>query len=165
MANLNEQIHVAAWPYAAFNDGGLYEPIKASRRKRMGENVPVDDSTMSPREIITRNYALATQTFVVMPTTVMTQQTIDVLASEVPSLGEEIKLGGGASRIIAPDGVSVGNRIPETEEGIVYADIAHDDLIFAKYVCDPGGHYKSRACLSETRFPRNICSELFGTVG
>jgi predicted amidohydrolase len=142
MANLNEQIHVAAWPYAAFNDGGLYEPIKASRRARLEGKNPDDEGGLSPREIITRNYALATQSFVVMPTTVMTQGTIDVLVEEVPSLAADIKLGGGASRIIAPDGVSIGNHIPDTLEGIVYGDIALDELIYAKYLCDPGGHYR-----------------------
>jgi cyanide dihydratase len=142
MPNLNEQIHVSAWPYAAFNDGGLYEPIKVARHNRLGKNVPADSGGLSAGEIITRNYALATQTFVVMATTVMTQNTIDVLAEELPNMATELRLGGGASKIIAPDGVSIGNHIADAAEGNVYADVGLDELIFAKYMCDPGGHYR-----------------------
>ena len=57
-------------------------------------------------------------------------------------MATELRSGGGASKIIAPDGVSISNHIADAAEGNVYADVGLDELIFAKYMCDPGGHYR-----------------------
>lgn len=49
--------------------------------------------------------------------------------------------GGGSSAIFGPDGRKLSEDIPETEEGILYADLDLDDVIKAKSFIDICGHY------------------------
>jgi nitrilase len=49
--------------------------------------------------------------------------------------------GGGNSAIIGPDGRKLSEDIPETQEGILYADVNLDDILYAKGFVDVGGHY------------------------
>ena len=137
MSAMNEQIHVASWPLPGMIGGNPYAPMHDLRLK--GGVMPAYRMDMHPNEIISRNYAMATQTFVLMATGVMTRDAIDIMSVCVdPS---EMKLGGGGSRIIAPDGGIVSEDLPPDEEGLVYAEIVTEMIIYAKYMCDPGGHY------------------------
>ena len=49
--------------------------------------------------------------------------------------------GGGHSAIFGPDGRQISKEIPETEEGVVYADLDFDEILRAKSFIDTTGHY------------------------
>ena len=49
--------------------------------------------------------------------------------------------GGGHSAIFGPDGVKLTTNLPDTEEGIIYADLDFDDIIQSKSFVDLCGHY------------------------
>lgn len=49
--------------------------------------------------------------------------------------------GGGSSAIFGPDGRQISDDIPETEEGILYADLDYDAILKAKSFLDTSGHY------------------------
>ena len=49
--------------------------------------------------------------------------------------------GGGNSAIFGPDGRQLSEEMPETEEGILYADLNMDDILKAKGFLDICGHY------------------------
>lgn len=51
------------------------------------------------------------------------------------------KPGGGCSAAFAPDGKLLTEYIPDTEEGIIYADLALDEILMAKQFLDTCGHY------------------------
>lgn len=50
-------------------------------------------------------------------------------------------VGGGYSKIYAPDGQSIGTALAHTEEGLITADIDLAMIAAAKTVADPAGHY------------------------
>jgi nitrilase len=49
--------------------------------------------------------------------------------------------GGGSSAIFGPDGRQLSEDIPETEEGIIYANVNLDSILGAKSFLDIVGHY------------------------
>ena len=58
------------------------------------------------------------------------------------SLGITLNVpGGGSSAIFGPDGRQLSVDIPETEEGIVYANLDLDEILKAKGFLDICGHY------------------------
>src|SRR5260370_39809774 len=71
--------------------------------------------------------------------------------------------GVGLARIFAPDGSLMHRPLPETEEGIVYADIDLGMISLAKSVADPAGHYArpdvTRLLLDKTPGDRIIVSK------
>ena len=138
MSYKNEQVHVASWPVSAYTRGGPFEAMLDVREKFIGP-INVEENPLNPMEMISRNYAMATQTFVLMCTQVMLQDAVDLQAPGSPP--STYRVGGGGSRIIAPDGTSIGKNIPAGTEGLVYADVPLEMVIYAKYMCDPGGHY------------------------
>ena len=138
MSFKNEQVHVASWPVSGYVRGGPFEAMLDVRDKYIGPVSP-EQNPISPLEVISRNYAMATQTFVLMCMHVMLPDAVEALAPGCPP--DTYRVGGGGSRIIAPDGSSIGHNIPAGQEGLVYADIPLEMVIFAKYMCDPGGHY------------------------
>lgn len=138
MSFKNEQVHVASWPVSAYTRGGPFEAMLDVREKFIGP-VIAEENSLNSLEIISRNYAMATQTFVLMCTHVMLQDAVDLQA---PGCEPGVyRVGGGSSRIIAPDGTSIGRNISVGTEGLVFADIPLEMIIYAKYMCDPGGHY------------------------
>jgi nitrilase len=49
--------------------------------------------------------------------------------------------GGGSSAIFGPDGRKLSQDLPESEEGIIYADLDFDQVLKAKSFIDVCGHY------------------------
>lgn len=52
-----------------------------------------------------------------------------------------LKAGGGHARIIGPDGRDLAAPLPDTEEGLLYAEIDTGLIPLAKAAADPAGHY------------------------
>jgi aliphatic nitrilase len=55
-----------------------------------------------------------------------------------------LPVGGGHTRIFAPDGSELAEHIPHDHEGIMYADIDLHMIGYAKNAADPAGHYAKR---------------------
>ncbi len=68
MSAMNEQVHVASWPTIAYHRGGAFEAI---REFKVRSGLPDQAPDISAPEIMTRHYALATQTFVIMSTSML----------------------------------------------------------------------------------------------
>jgi nitrilase len=49
--------------------------------------------------------------------------------------------GGGFARIYGPEGSQLAEPLPETAEGILFADLDPDLIAIAKSAADPVGHY------------------------
>lgn len=49
--------------------------------------------------------------------------------------------GGGSSAVFGPDGRQITADLPETEEGILYADLDLENILKAKAFVDVCGHY------------------------
>jgi predicted amidohydrolase len=49
--------------------------------------------------------------------------------------------GGGAAAIYAPDGRQITNDLPETQEGLIIADLEKDRVLETRCFVDPCGHY------------------------
>lgn len=136
MSAMNEQVHVASWPTIAYHRGGAFEGIR-DFKVRSGLEDPAPD--IPAPEIMTRHYALATQTFVLMSTSMLNAGAAEMMAAYIPI--DQFLIGHGASRIIAPDGSVISTGVASNEEGLVYADVPLEMVTYAKYMCDPGGHY------------------------
>lgn len=52
-----------------------------------------------------------------------------------------INVGGGYAQVYAPDGSPMCEPLPETEEGLLFADIDLGAIAIAKSFADPVGHY------------------------
>ncbi|KAL4908876.1 hypothetical protein BDW74DRAFT_165597 [Aspergillus multicolor] len=117
-----EQIHVAAWPPLCPHDGeGLYSMSR--------------EGTVS----LAQTYAIESQSFVLHTTAVISQSGIDKMRT---SSGVVMNApGGGCSAVFAPDGRQLSSPIPETEEGIIYADLDLNDIYKSKAFVDLCGHY------------------------
>ncbi|NOX49730.1 MAG: carbon-nitrogen hydrolase family protein [Gammaproteobacteria bacterium] len=118
----NEQIHVAAWP-----------SFVVYRENAFALGVEVNMAA-------TRTYAVEGQCFAIAATSVMNQETLDYfkVGTETPPF---ITLGGGSSMIFGPDGRELADYLPETEEGLVVAELDMDAIKMAKAIADPTGHY------------------------
>lgn len=73
-------------------------------------------------------------------TSLVTQQAHDLMGL-TPDQAALLPLGGGATRIFAPDGRSIGSPLPPDEEGLVYATLDLGLISLAKAAADPAGHY------------------------
>jgi nitrilase len=84
---------------------------------------------------------------------VLSQQGIDVMRTESGMLFN--KPGGGSSAIFGPDGRQLSKDLPETEEGIIYADLETDAVLRAKSFIDVCGHYSrpDLFCLGVAEYP------------
>ncbi len=118
----NEQIHVAAWPAFVVYRENAYA---------LGIEVNMAAS---------RTYAVEGQSFVISATSVLTQQAMEYfkVGTETPPF---IQIGGGSSMIFGPDGRELAEYMPETDEGLVIAELDFNAIIMAKSVADPAGHY------------------------
>lgn len=117
-----EQIHIAAWPAFSVYRGAAFA---------LGPEV---------NTAVAQVYAVEGQCFVLSPTSIVDAATLATLQQDQggPPL---LMAGGGAASIFAPDGQRMGNVIPETEEGLVIAELDFSAITIAKSVADPSGHY------------------------
>ncbi len=121
MNGQNEQVHVASWP-GYFDD-----------------------------DIASRAYAIQTQTFVLMTSSVYDERLYTMLCTDEDGNLEQDRLDyfktlkQGHTAIIGPDGNPISDYVPSGEEGIAYADIDLEDIILYKYQMDPAGHYSNQS--------------------
>jgi nitrilase len=88
---------------------------------------------------LSRTYAIESQSFVLHTTSVLSQKGIELMdTGRGPIMSRP---GGGSSAIFAPDGRQVSEDLPETEEGIIYANVNLDAILGAKSFLDIVGHY------------------------
>jgi aliphatic nitrilase len=89
-------------------------------------------------------YAVEGGCFVLAPCSLVTRDIQDELCQGDPEKEALCPLGGGYTRIYAPDGQEIGTQIAQDEEGLVFADIDLGMIAFAKAAADPAGHYAKR---------------------
>jgi nitrilase len=121
MYSQNEQVHVGAWP--SFS---MYEFAYS-----LGPEV---------NNAASQIYALEGSCFVIAPCAVISPAMIETLC-DTPDKLELIRAGGGHTVIYGPNGMLLSQKLAETEEGLVFADIDLGTISIAKSVADPTGHY------------------------
>ncbi|HWH81767.1 MAG TPA: carbon-nitrogen hydrolase family protein [Burkholderiaceae bacterium] len=118
----NEQIHIGAWPSFSLYRGAA---------NALGAEVNNAASLV---------YAVEGQCFVIAPCATVSSEMHAQLCSD--DLQRQLLLpGGGFARIYGPDGRALGDALPETEEGLVIADIDLGTISLSKAAADPAGHY------------------------
>ncbi|MEM1051747.1 MAG: carbon-nitrogen hydrolase family protein [Pseudomonadota bacterium] len=122
MYSQNEQVHVGAWPGFSLYSGKAYA---------LGPEL---------NTAVSQVYAAEGQCFVLAASLVVTPEIQDMIC-DTDLKKELLPLGGGTARIFGPDGSPLAEPLPETEEGILYADIDLDMISLAKAAADPSGHY------------------------
>nr|AAR97506.1 nitrilase [uncultured organism] len=118
----NEQVHVAAWP--SFS---MYEPFAHA----LGWEV---------NNAASKIYAVEGSCFVLGACAVISQAMVDEMC-DTEDKRALVHAGGGHAVIFGPDGRSLADKIPETQEGLLYADIDLGAIGVAKNAADPAGHY------------------------
>ncbi|MEM7799365.1 MAG: carbon-nitrogen hydrolase family protein [Chloroflexota bacterium] len=118
----NEQIHIAAWPSFSLYRGAAYA---------LGPQV---------NNAASQIYAAEGGCFVVAPCATVSKEMIDLLI-DAPQKEMLLLEGGGFTMIYGPDGSPLMEPLPETEEGILYADVDLGMIALAKAAADPAGHY------------------------
>lgn len=118
----DEQIHIAAWPSFSLYRGAAYA---------LGPEL---------NNAASQIYAAEGQCFVLAPCATVSPEMVDLLCTD-DMKRQLLKVGGGFTRIYAPDGSPLVDPLPEDEEGILYADIDLGMISLAKAAADPSGHY------------------------
>ncbi|MEO5666284.1 MAG: carbon-nitrogen hydrolase family protein [Nocardioides sp.] len=118
----NEQVHIASWPCF-----GLYRDVAYAFSP---------EANLAASQV----YSLEGGCYSLVSTQVISQAWVERFA---PSEQQRrlLSRGGGFARIFAPDGRPLTEPIPETEEGMVLADVDLDLISLAKNAFDPAGHY------------------------
>lgn len=132
MYSMGEQIHVASWPSFSVYRGAA---------ELLGPEVNTAASQM---------YGVEGQTFVLAPCALVGEAG-QALFCDTELKKDLLRLGGGFTRIYGPDGSTLATPLPETEEGILYADLNFELIDLAKNAYDPVGHY-SRPDVFQLRF-------------
>lgn len=122
MFGLGEQIHVGAWPSFSVYRGAA---------QALGPEVNTAASLV---------YAVEGQTFVVAPCAVVGDAAQDLFC-DTEQKQQLLQRGGGFARIYGPEGSQLAEPLPETDEGILYADLDFSLIAIAKSAADPVGHY------------------------
>jgi nitrilase len=122
MYSQGEEIHVGAWPSFSVYRGGA---------QALGPEVNTAASLI---------YAVEGQTFVVAPCAVIGPAALERFC-DTDVKRQLLQVGGGFARIYGPEGSALAEPLPETEEGIVFADLNPDLIAIAKSAADPVGHY------------------------
>ena len=138
MYSMHEQVHVAAWPsFSCYPQAYSLGP--------------------EANGAISQVYALEGQCFVLAPCGVFSQEMYDMMVNSEEQAAL-INVGGGFARIYAPDGSPMCEPLPETEEGLLFADIDLGAIAVAKSFADPVGHYSrpdvTRLLLNRSAQPR-----------
>jgi aliphatic nitrilase len=119
----NEQIHCAAWPNLALYRGGAYA---------------LGDVVNNAASMI---YAVEGGCFVIAACAFVGKEQQELLCQGDPEKEALCPIGGGFTRIFAPDGQSIGSKLAEDKEGLVTAEIDVSMIALAKGAADPAGHY------------------------
>lgn len=122
MFSQGEEIHIGGWPSFSVYRGAA---------RALGPEVNTAASLM---------YAVEGQTFVVAPCGLVGTAGQEVFC-DTETKRQLLQLGGGFARIYGPEGSPLAEPLPETEEGILYADLDPAMLAIAKSAADPVGHY------------------------
>jgi nitrilase len=140
----NEQVHIAAWPSFSVYRGAAHA---------LGPEV---------NNAASQIYAVEGQCFVIAPCATVSNDMVNLLCTD-ETKKQLLLEGGGFTRIFAPDGTLMHRPLPETEEGIVYADIDLGIISLAKAAADPSGHYSrpdvTRLLLNKTPGDRVIVTK------
>ncbi|KAH8662584.1 aliphatic nitrilase [Xylariales sp. PMI_506] len=121
-----EQVHVAAWPPLFEHDGGD----------------ELWSMSQQGTQALSSTYAIESQSFVLHCTAVLSAPGIEKMRTSGGVIMS--KPGGGSSAIFGPDGRKIPTtpaEIPETEEGILYADLDLCQVLNARAFLDVCGHY------------------------
>ncbi|WP_298211830.1 carbon-nitrogen hydrolase family protein [Acidovorax sp.] len=118
----NEQVHVGAWP--SFS---CYEPFAHA----LGWEV---------NNAVSKVYAVEGSCFVLGPCATVSKEMVDELC-DTEDKHNLIHAGGGHAVIYGPDGSPLAAKLPEDQEGLLYADIDLGAIGVAKNAADPVGHY------------------------
>ena len=145
----NEQIHIGAWPSFSLYRGAAHA---------LGPEL---------NNALSQVYAAEGQCFVIAPCATVSQAMHELLCTD-DTQRQLLLPGGGFARIYGPDGARLGNTLPETEEGLVLADIDLGVISLAKSAADPAGHYArpdvTRLLLNSTPGERVVSYQMPGTV-
>lgn len=123
MYSQDEQIHCAAWPNLALYEGGAYA---------LGHQV---------NNAASQIYAVEGSCYVIAACALVSKKQQEVLCEGDPLREQLCPLGGGYTKIYAPDGQSIGTELAHTKEGLVTAEIDLGMIAIAKAAADPAGHY------------------------
>jgi len=122
MFSQQEQVHVASWPSFCVLEEAAFA---------LGATANLAASQV---------YSLEGQCFTIASAAVFSEAMAKMLC-DTPFKQQFMSPGGGAAMIYGPDGRPLTQRLPPTEEGIVYADIDLGMISLAKAFADPVGHY------------------------
>lgn len=122
MYSQGEQVHVAAWPSFSVYRGAAFQ-LSAQ-------------ANLAASQV----YALEGGCYVLAPCAVVSRQMIEMLV-DTPAKGELLLEGGGFAQIFGPDAKPLCEPLPETAEGLLYADVDLGFIGVAKAAYDPTGHY------------------------
>ena len=121
MYSMHEQVHVAAWPsFSCYPQAYSLGPQANNAASQV--------------------YALEGQCFVLAPCGVISREMIDLLVA-TEDQASLIRAGGGFAQIYAPDGSPMCEPLPESEEGLLFAELDLGAIAIAKSFADPVGHY------------------------
>ncbi len=136
MYSQNEQIHCAAWPSFSLYRGAA---------NALGPEV---------NNAASQVYAVEGGCFVLAPCATVSKAMSELMCTDAGKQ-QMLGVGGGHARIYGPDGSALGTPLPETEEGLVIADIDLGMISLAKAAADPSGHYSrpdvTQLLLNKTR--------------
>lgn len=120
----HEMIHVGSWP--------SMEPFQEGSLGHWG-------MSREGAQAATQAYALEGGCFVLQSTAVLSQKGIDKMRTQGGVIFYEP--GGGCTSIFGPDGRRLTELLPETEEGLVFADLDMDLIVQARMFMHTVGHY------------------------
>jgi nitrilase len=123
MNYLNEQIHVSAWPGFSLYTGVMHS------------------FSAEANLAASRSYALETQTFVIHVGPHTDADTVAMLCEGDEHAASLLRVGGGYSEIIDPNGKTIGGPLEPDAEGLVFADCDLSLIGAARMANDPAGHY------------------------
>jgi aliphatic nitrilase len=122
MNYFNEQIHVSAWPGFSLYPGLLHS------------------FSAEANLAASRSYALETQTFVIHVGPHTDAATVEMLCDDEHT-SKLLRVGGGYSEIIDPNGKTIAGPLEPDTEGLVIADCDLSLIGSARMANDPAGHY------------------------
>lgn len=122
MFSQNEQVHIAAWPSFSVYRGAAFQ------------------LSAQANNAASQVYALEGQCYVLAPCATVSKEMVSMMIDR-PDKAPLLLEGGGFAMIYGPDAAPLCAPLPETAEGLLYADIDLGLIGLAKAAYDPVGHY------------------------